>query len=34
MAPVDSCYTSIRYSMAMMCIKVDRFAPECGQPVL
>jgi hypothetical protein len=34
MAPVDSRYIRIRYSMAMMCIKVERFAPECGQPVL
>ena len=34
MAPVNSQYTSIRYSMAMMLIMVDLFAPECGQPVL
>ena len=34
MAPVDSRYATIRYSMAMMCNMVDFIAPEFGQPVL
>jgi len=34
MAPVDSRYATIHYSMAMMCKMVDYFAPEFGQPVL
>jgi len=33
MAPVDSRYDTIRYSMAMMCNLVDYLAPEYGQPV-
>jgi hypothetical protein len=34
MAPVDSRYVTIRYSMAMMCKMVDLIAPVFGQPVL
>jgi hypothetical protein len=34
MAPVDSRYASIRYSMAMMCKMADFIAPEFRQPVL
>jgi hypothetical protein len=33
MAPVDSRYVTLCYSMAMMCNVADLFAPEFGQPV-
>lgn len=34
MAPVDSRYVIIRYSMAMMCKMAELFAPERGQLIL
>jgi hypothetical protein len=34
MAPANSRYVTLRYSMAMMCKMVDFSAPEFRQPVL
>ena len=34
MAPADSRYVTLCYSMAMMCKMIDFIAPEFGQPVL